>query len=162
MSFRLTTMTSNQKSQFYLEMIERSHEAFREFLTHLPEDILTWKVHDSLYSAGWIIEHLIHDQMWIVNVILNNKEEGYHLKAKPEGLNLDDLIEGYDDLVSEAEEKLSKITDVQLNEARSYKEYSISVEDWLFEYIQHLNHHGGELSLILTAWKRKNRSLTEE
>ncbi|MHA1199925.1 MAG: DinB family protein [Candidatus Heimdallarchaeaceae archaeon] len=155
-------MTSNQKSQFYLEIIKRSHEAFREYLTHLPEDILAWKVHDSMYTSGWIIEHLIHDQIWIVNVVLDNHEEGYHFEDKPEGLTLDDLIEGYDEMVSKVEQELANINDNQLNEMRTYKEYSITVEDWLFEYIHHLNQHGGELGFILTAWKRKNRSLVEE
>ncbi len=155
-------MTSNQKSQFYLEIIKKSHEAFREYLIHLPEDVLNWKAHESMYSTGWIIEHLIHDQIWIVNVILNNHNEVYHFEDKSEDLTLDDLIEGYDKMVSSVEKNLSSIVDSQLNEMRTYKEYSISVADWLFEYIHHLNQHGGELGFILTAWKRKKRSLSED
>jgi hypothetical protein len=156
------TMTSNQKIQFYLEVIKRSHEAFREYLVHLPEGILQWKVVESMYTSGWIIEHLLHDQIWIVNVILNRDEQGYHFEKKSDDLTLDDLIEGYDEMVSKVEENLASVSDDQLQEKRTYKEYSITVEDWLFEYIHHLNQHGGELGFILTAWKRNKRSLVKD
>ena len=154
-------MSSNQKSLFYTEIIKKSHDAFREFLTHLPEDILTWKIHESLYKVDWIIQHVIHDQVWIINVILDNKEEGHHFEEKEEGLSLEDMIEAYDDMVMNVESKLDNLQDKQLSEPRSYKNYSLTVEDWLFEYIHHLNHHGGEIGLILAGWKRKQRSLKD-
>ena len=155
-------MTSNQKSSFYLDLIKKSHEAFHEYLVHLPEDILDWKVTDLMYSSEWIIKHIIHDQIWIVNVILNNDKEGYHFEDKSDGLILEELIEEYDKMVIMAEDNLSKLDDSQLEEMRNYKDYTISVEDWLYEYIFHLNQHSGELGFILTAWKRKNRSLSED
>lgn len=155
-------MIENQKTQFYIEIIERSHEAFRDFLTHLPEEILNWKITDTMYSVNWIIQHIINDQVWILNVILKSNEKGYHFEKQLDELTLEDLIEGYDEMVLQAERQLSKIIDDQLNEARIYKDYSLSVEDWLFEYIHHLNHHAGEVSFISTAWKRMKRSLVDE
>ena len=151
-------MTSNQKSQFYLEMIKRSHESFRDFLVHLPEDILDWKAHELMYTPAWIIEHLIHDQIWISHIVQKSDEEGYPFDKESQDLSLDDLIEEFDNMVSEIEMEFANIEDNQLTELRDYKGYEISVEDWIFEYINHILNHGGELGYILTAWKRKNRS----
>jgi len=75
-------MESNSKVQFYQDIIKKAHDAFREFLTHLPEDILDWTIHESLNSVRWIVEHVIHDQMWIANVIMDNSEEGYHFEIR--------------------------------------------------------------------------------
>ena len=152
---------SSSKIDFYKEMIKKTHDTFREFLVHLPEDILDWKIHEFVNTIRWLIQHVIHDQMWIANVILNSKEEGFHFEKKEEDLTLEDLIEGYDDTISEIEEKLEGVKEKNLSENRFYKEYSMTVEDWLYEYIHHLNLHSGEIGLILTTWKRKSRSLKE-
>jgi len=152
-------MESNSKIQFYQDIIKKAHDAFREFLTHLPEDILDWSIHESLNSVRWIVEHVVHDQMWIANVIMDNSEEGYHFEKSVDQYTLDELIEKYDDMFIEIEEKLTYLKKEHLKEARMYKDYSLSVEDWLYEYIHHLNQHSGEIGLILTAWKRKKRSL---
>ncbi len=152
-------MESNSKMQFYQDIIKKAHDAFREFLTHLPEDILDWTIHESLNSVRWIVEHVIHDQMWIANVIMDNSEEGYHFEKSIKQYTLDELIEKYDDVFIEIEEKFTDLKREHLLEARMYKDFSMTVEDWLYEYIHHLNQHSGELGLILSAWKRKKRSL---
>ena len=152
---------SSNKIDFYREMIKKTHETFREFLVHLPEDILEWKIHEFANTVRWLIHHVIHDQMWIANVILNSNEEGYHFDKKEEELTLEDLIEGFDETISEIEVKLERVKEEDLLRNRSYKEYSMTVEDWLFEYIHHLNLHSGEIGLALTIWKRKSRSLKD-
>lgn len=154
-----TLMQPDSKVHFYQEIIKKAHDSFREFLVHLPEDILEWQIHESLNSVRWIIEHVIHDQLWIANVIMNNYEEGYHFEESIDQYTLDELVEKYDDVFIAIEEKLADLKEEHLNEARMYKEFSLPVEDWLYEYIHHLNHHSGEIGLILTAWKRKKRSL---
>ena len=151
---------SSNKVDFYREIIKKTHDIFREFLVHLPEDILDWKIHEFANTVRWLIQHVVHDQMWIANVILDNKEEGYHFDNE-ETLSLENLIDGYDEAISEIEEKLEDIVEENLPENRSYKEYSMTVEDWLYEYIHHLNLHCGEIGLTLTTWKRKSRSLEE-
>ena len=151
---------SSNKIDFYRELIKKTHDTFREFLVHLPENILDWKIHEFTNSVRWLIQHVVHDQMWIANVILDNNEEGYHFD-KEGTLSLENLIEGYDDAISEIETKLESVKERNLPENRSYKEYSMTVEDWLYEYIHHLNLHCGEIGLTLTTWKRKSRSLEE-
>ena len=151
---------SSNKIDFYREMIKKTHDTFREFLVHLPEDILDWKIHEFANTVRWLVQHVVHDQMWIANVILDNNEEGYHFD-KEETSSLEELIEGYDEAISEIETKLDNVKEINLSKSRSYKEFSMTVEDWLYEYIHHLNMHSGEIGLTLTTWKRKSRSQEE-
>jgi len=155
-------MTLNQKSQFYLEMIKRSHESFRDYLTHIPEDVLQWKAHELMYSTSWLIEHVIHDQVWIANIIVKDVEQEYHCEKKSEKMVLDDIVQEYDNMVSKVETDLQVLTDEMLSELRTSKGYSLTVEDWIFEYIHHLHQHGGEIGYILTVWKRKRRALQDD
>lgn len=148
------------KTDFYLEMINKSHEVFREFLSHLPEDILDWRVHEFTKTVRELLMHVIQDQMWIVNYILEKKEERYPIPENISKLLIEEIISVYDDFVSDATEKLNKVKDSNLADERDYKEYPLNVEDWLFEYIHHLNKHCGEISIAHIAWKRKERSLT--
>ena len=151
---------SLRKIDFYREMIKKTHDTFREFLIHLPEDILNWKIHEFSNTVRWLIQHVIQDQMWIANIILDKNEESFCFDKKGT-LSLEEIIEGYDDAISDIETKLKGVKEEDLLENRSYKEYSMSVEDWLYEYIHHLNLHSGEIGLTLTTWKRKSRSLEE-
>ena len=152
---------SKTKINFYLEIIRKSHDTFREFLTHLPEGILEWKLHDFANTVNWMVQHIIHDQTWIANVIMDNNGEGKHFEKKASEISLDDMIEAYDELVSKSESLFEKLEDGVLTEIRNYKEYEMSVEEWLFEYIHHLNQHAGELALYLTIWKREQRAPKE-
>lgn len=146
---------------FYLEIIKKSHDTFREFIIHLPENILNWKLHNLANTVNWMIQHIIHDQMWIANVIMNNNEEGMHFDKESEELTLDDMLKSYDELTSETESLFQGLKDEILTESRSYKDYKMLVEEWFFEYIHHLNQHAGELVLYLTIWKREQRAQKE-
>ena len=148
------------KIDFYLELIDKSHETLREFLSHLPEDILDWKVHEFLSRVRESILHINQNQMWIINYILEKREEKYSIPEKNSELLLEELLQLYDDFVSKATKQLSKVRDLSLDEERNYKEYSLNVEDWLFEYIHHLSKHGGEINVAHLGWKRKERALT--
>ncbi|NPD88070.1 MAG: DinB family protein [Asgard group archaeon] len=146
------------KINFYLEIIRKSHDAFKEFLVHLPEGILNWELHEFANTVNWMVQHIIHDQMWIANVILNNQNEGKHFKKESKDITLEDMLETYDNLTSKTESMFQRLKDEHLTESRSYKDYLMSVEEWFFEYIHHLNQHAGELALYLTIWKREQRS----
>lgn len=148
------------KTDFYLEMINKSHKSFREFLTHLPEDILDWRVNEFTSTVRELITHVIQDQMWIVNYILEKKEEKHAIPENISKLLIEEIITVYDEFVANATDKLSKVKDLDLADERNYKEYPLNVEDWLFEYIHHLNKHCGEINVAHIAWKRKERSLT--
>ncbi len=148
------------KTDFYLEMINKSHETFREFLSHLHEDILDWRVHEFTPTVRELIVHVVQDQMWIINYILEKKEEKHTIPEDISKLLIEEIISVYDNFVSIAMKKLSKVKDLDLAEEREYKEYPLSIEDWLFEYIHHLNKHCGEINVAHIAWKRKERSLT--
>lgn len=148
------------KIDFYLEMINKSHKSFREFLTHLQEDILDWRVHEFTSTVRELITHVIQDQMWIVNYILEKKEEKHAIPENISKLLIKEIITVYDEFVANATDKLSKVKDLDLADDRNYKEYPLNVEDWLFEYIHHLNKHCGEINVAHIAWKRKERSLT--
>ena len=143
-----------------MEIISKSHDTFREFLTHLPEGILNWTLHKYANTVNWLIQHIIHDQMWIANVIMNNNEEGKHFEKESEEITIDDMIEAYDDLVNKTESMFKELNDEILIENRNYKEFQMTVEEWFFEYIHHLNQHAGELALYLTLWKREQRAPT--
>ncbi|GAH57067.1 unnamed protein product, partial [marine sediment metagenome] len=93
------------KTDFYLEMIDKSHKTFREFLSHLPEDILDWRVHEFTPSVRELITHIIQDQMWIVNYLLEKKEEKHTIPENMSKLLLEEIISVYDDFVSVAMEK---------------------------------------------------------
>ena len=148
------------KTDFYLEIINKSHETFREFLSHLPEDILDWRVHEFTPTIRETIVHVIQDQMWIVNYLLEKKEEKHTIQVNISEFVIEEIISVYDNFVADATEKLSKVKSLDLNDERNYKEYPLNVEDWLFEYIHHLNKHCGEINVAHIAWKRKERSLT--
>ncbi|MCK4895851.1 MAG: DinB family protein [Candidatus Heimdallarchaeota archaeon] len=139
-------------------MINKSHETFREFLSHLPEEILDWRVHEFTSTVRDLITHIIQDQMWIVDYILEKKEEKHTIHKDISKLLIEEIISVYDDFVSVATEKLRKVKDSDLTDERDYKEYPLNVEDWLFEYIHHLNKHCGEINIAHIAWKRKERS----
>ena len=148
------------KTDFYLEMINKSHETFREFLSHLPEDILDWRVHELTPTVRELIVHVIQDQMWIVNYILEKKEEKHVIPENASKFLLEEIISVYDNFVVDSTEKLCKVKDLNLNDERDYKEYPLNIEGWLFEYIHHLHKHCGEINIAHVAWKRKERSLT--
>ncbi len=147
--------------QNYMKLVKKSHEAFRDFITHLSEEILEWKIHEFTNSVSWIIQHIIQNQKWIADVILNKQAKRESSPVFDEKLTIDQLVTKYEKLVSYVEGNFSKLNDEILREFRNYKEYSMSVEDWLFEYIFHLNQHSGEISLIAKAWKRKERSIQD-
>lgn len=150
---------SNSELQYYMKLVKKSHDAFRDFITHLSEEILEWKIHEFTNSVSWIIQHIIQDQKWITDVILNKQTKHKESIKFNEKLTRDQLVGKFDKLVSYTENNFSKLNDEVLREFRNYKEYSMSVEDWLFEYIFHLNQHSGEISLMSKAWKRKERSI---
>ncbi len=147
------------KVDFYLEMISKSHKTFREFLSHLPEDILNWRVHEFTPTVRELIVHVIQDQMWIVNYILEKKEDKHIIPENTSKFLLEEIISVYDNFVADATEKLSKVKDLNLDDERNYKEYPLDIEDWLFEYIHHLHKHSGEINIAHVTWKRKERSL---
>ncbi len=150
---------SNNELQNYIKLVKKSHDAFRDFITHLSEEILEWKIHEFTNSVSWIIQHSIQDQKWIADVILNKQVKRESSPKFDEKLSNEQLVVKFDKLVSYVESNFSKLSDEILGELRNYKEYSMSVEDWLFEYIFHLNQHSGEISLMSKAWKRKERSI---
>ena len=152
---------TNNELQNYMKLVKKSHEAFHDFISHLPEDILPWKIHEFTNSVSWIIQHIIQDQKWIVDVILNKQLKHDSSPSFNEKISIDQLITKFEKLVLYVESNFSKLNDEILGELRNYKEYSMSVEDWLFEYIFHLNQHSGEIGLISKAWKRKVRSLPD-
>jgi hypothetical protein len=152
---------SDNELQNYMKLVKKSHEAFRDFITHLSEDILEWQIHEFTNSVSWIIQHIIQDQKWIADVILNKHAKHVSSPKFNEKLTKDQLVEKFDKLASYVENNFSKLNNEILSELKNYKEYSMSVEDWLFEYIFHLNQHSGEISLMSKAWKRKERSIQD-
>jgi len=152
---------SQSKIRTYLEIISKSHDAFREFLTHLPEDILNWTLHKYANTVNWMVQHIIHDQTWIANAIMNNIEEGKYFEKESEVTTLENLLESFDELVDRTEIMFKELQDAILTEQRNYKDYQMTVEEWFFEYIHHLNRHAGELALYLTIWKREHRAIKD-
>ena len=152
---------SNNELQNYMRLVKKSHDAFRDFITHLSEEILKWKIHEFTNSVSWIIQHIIQDQKWIADVILNKQVKRESSPKFNENLTTEQLVVKFDKLVSYVENHFKKLNTEILKELRNYKDYSMSVEDWLFEYIFHLNQHSGEISLMSKAWKRKERSVQD-
>ncbi len=148
------------KIDLYLEMINKSHDTFREFLSHLSENILDWKVHEFTPTVRELIVHIIQNQMWIVNYMLEKREEKYVIPENTSEFLLEEIISVYDNFVVDVTEKLCKVKDLNLEDERNYKEYPLNVEDWLYEYIHHLHKHCGEINFAHVAWKRKERSVT--
>lgn len=147
----------NTKSMFYLEIIKKSHETFKDYLSHISEDALDWKFHDYTVTARWIISHVIKDQKWFVNLILDKKGRSKDYKNFKK-LEIEKIIAIFDEEMQENIAQLQKISDEDLNEIKEVKGYPMKVEDLLFEYIHHLSHHGGQLAQIMNAWKREQRA----
>jgi len=152
---------NDSELHFYMKLIKKSHDAFCDFLTHLSENILDWKIHELTNSVSWIIQHIIQDQKWIADVILNKQVKHDKTLTFDDKVTLEQLITKFEKLVSYVEDKFSKLNDDILSEERNFKQYSMNVEDWLFEYLFHLNQHSGEINLISKAWKRKERSIPD-
>ena len=148
------------KIDLYLEMINKSHDTFREFLSHLSENILDWKVHEFIPTARELIIHIIQDQMWIVNYMLEKREEKHVIPENTSEFLLEEIISVFDNFVVDVTEKLCKVKDLNLDDERNYKEYPLNVEDWLYEYIHHLHKHCGEINIAHVAWKRNERKVT--
>lgn len=147
----------NTKSMFYLEIIGKSHETFKDYLSHISEDVLDWKFHEHTVTARWIISHVIKDQKWFVNLILDKKGRNKDHKNFKK-LEIEKIITIFDEAMQENITQLQKISDEDLNEIKELKGYPMKVEDLLFEYIHHLSHHGGQLAQIMNAWKREQRA----
>ena len=45
---------SNNELQNYMKLVKKSHAAFRDFLTHLSEEILEWEIHEFTNSVSWL------------------------------------------------------------------------------------------------------------
>ena len=151
---------SNTKTDFYLEFIDRSHETFREFLSHLPEDILEWKVHEYLPTVRELIFNILRNQLWIANYLKDKTDKKHTFPEENSGLTMEELVIFYDDFVKEITKKLRIVKNLELTDERDYKEYPMNVESWLYEYSHHLSKHSGEIHVAHIAWKRKERSLT--
>ena len=151
---------TESKFDFYLEMIKKTHQSFREFLEHLPDEILDWKVHEFVPAVRDILIHIIEDQMWIVNYMINKQETKYKSPKQISKFLRDDFLIYYDKFVVDIMVKFNKILKMDLTLERDYKDFSMKIEDWIYEYIFHLHKHCGEINVAHIAWKREQRSLS--
>ncbi|MHA1303292.1 MAG: DinB family protein [Candidatus Heimdallarchaeaceae archaeon] len=152
---------SETSLEVYLYMIEKSNEAFRDFLEHLPVDALEWKVSKYVGTANWIIHHVIRDQEWFARFIVGEEQEELEPTLEVSQVDLEVLLNRFDKMVETTTKLLKQLKEEDLEEVRSFKNYSLPVKELLFEYIHHLNHHGGQLALIINSWKRKQRALED-
>ena len=154
-------MITISKLELYLEIIEKTNETFREFLEHISEESLDWSIQEFLSPVRSVIEHILQDQMWIVNYILEKKELKYKTPKNFSSLSLKDIVNVYDEMISEINKKLKSLENLSLDDERDYKGVQMSIEDWIFEYIHHMNKHCGELNVYHLGWKRKERALKD-
>lgn len=140
------------KISVYAKLISAAHQAFREYLEHLPEAILDLQVHEMVPTARETIRHTISGQLWLAKLV-TNVESSIHV-PNANGLTLQDFIELFNKVSADIEKSLSSLNDDTLEQEREYKGYAKTVEVWLFEYIHHLSFHSGQLAQIHTIWKR--------
>ncbi|MHA1829571.1 MAG: DinB family protein [Candidatus Heimdallarchaeaceae archaeon] len=151
---------NQEKVKTYLFLIKKSHETFREFLSHLNEEMLHWKINEQCNSIQWIINHTLKDQKWILDLIFGESYKPISFKEISEHNTINEILGIYDSFVEKIPSRFERLSDEDLDKNILFKGYTLRLEDWLYEYIHHLSYHSGEMGLYSVLWKRKQRSLT--
>ncbi len=147
------------KITIVLDMIEKAHDTFLNYLTHIPDEVLEWKINELVPDALWIVNHVIRDQLWFAQFISGEKISDLDRNLTIKFTTQEELIAEFKQTTDKSIQLLKKLNDNDLERRLSYKGFEQSIFSWLYEYIHHLSHHGGQLAYILDGWKRKQRQL---
>ncbi len=140
-----------------MRLIKHAHITFKENMESVKEDYLDWKIFNFVNSPRWIIEHIITMQDWFAKFIIDGEIGEYDESISEPITPIETLIEDFTVQIKKWEEKFNGLNEEDLTEIREYKGFSLTLEEWIYEYIYHLMHHGGQISFIVQTWKRKER-----
>ena len=156
-------MNESKELEFFLNLISWAHKTCYEYISHLPEEALDWKLMPFTPSARWILIHIIKDQEWLAELICEKKAtKEYNFTERYPKVDLEQLKGDYTKTMERIEKRLREcLKESDFNKEIDYKGYKISVKEALFEYVHHLFNHEGQIAQIITAWKRKQRAITE-
>ena len=149
---------SDTELKTYVKIIEQSYVSFRDYLEHLPEDALDWKLNEFSGSPRWIISHVIKDQYLFTDFIVKGKTFSSQLEIEEIKGDIDTILKKFNKMVKETVGSIQTLRNEDLERIREMKNYKMTVEELLFEFIYHINHHSGQLAMILSSWKRSRKA----
>ncbi|MHA1866347.1 MAG: DinB family protein [Candidatus Heimdallarchaeaceae archaeon] len=149
---------SEKELKTYIKIIEKSYSSFREHVENFPEEALDWKINNFSGSPRWIISHVIKDQYPFTDFIVKGKTSSSQLKIEEIKGDISNILKKYDKMVKDTVESMQSLKEEDLTLIREMKNYKLSVEELLFEFIYHINHHCGQLAMILGTWKRSKKA----
>jgi uncharacterized damage-inducible protein DinB len=127
---------------------------FAEKLTELPADAVDRNREASFYTMKNILIHMIDNEDWIVNWVIQGKARQYVRKKSEEYPDMNNVLEHLDEveqktrvyLKSTNEEEFSRRVDFVLS---SGKTFILSVEECLLQSFTEQLYHIGELIALL-------------
>ncbi len=148
MGFRLFTIPELYS---YSARVRRS---FAEKLSELPVDVVAKNREASFYTMKNILLHIIDNEDWMVNWVIQGKSREYVRKKSEEYTDMTQVLQHLDEVEAKTraflktanEQEFARRVDLALS---SGKTFNLSVEECLFQSFTEQLYHIGELIALL-------------
>ena len=148
MSFRLFTIP---ELYAYSTRVRRN---FAERLAELPVDVVAKNREASFYTMKNILLHIIDNEDWMVNWVIQGKSREYVRKKSEEYTDMKQVVQHLDEVEAKTraflktanEQEFARRVDLTLS---SGKTFNLSVEECLFQSFTEQLYHIGELIALL-------------
>ena len=142
-----------------LPEFENEMAGTRKVLERIPDDKFHWKIHDKSNTIGWVASHLANLPSWATMTIDSDSldvmpSEGEPFKL-PEFGSTKEVLEAFDNNVSQARERLASVSDETIHKPWSLLRTGetvftmpklVVIRTWV---INHMIHHRGHLCVYL-------------
>lgn len=139
----------------------RVRRGFSEKLAELPWDEVKKNREASLHSMRNILIHMIDNEDWIVNWVVQNRSQGYVRSKKPDDYSdMKMILDHLEEVEKKTRTYLAKADEAELRRRTDFilssgDRFDLSVEECLFQSITEQLYHLGELIALL--WQQDIR-----
>jgi len=146
-------MFTIQELYQYASRVRRS---FAQKLAELPWDEVTKNREASFYSMKNILIHMIDNEDWIVNWVINNKSQEYRRSKKSDDYtDIKMILDHLEEVERKTRTYFANADEVELKRRVDFalssgERFDLSVEECLFQSITEQLYHLGELIALLS------------
>ena len=148
MEFRLFTIP---ELYAYSARVRRN---FAEKLSELPVEVVAKNREASFYTMKNILLHIIDNEDWMVNWVIQGKSREYVRKKSEEYTDMTQVLQHLDEVERKTRAFLKTTNEQELNRRVDFalssgKTFNLSVEECLFQSFTEQLYHMGELIALL-------------
>ena len=132
----------------------RVRRKFAEKLAELPGDVVLRNREASFYTMKNILVHMIDNEDWIVNWVIQGKSREYVRKKSEEYTDMTQVLQHLDEVEDRTRAFLKNGNEQEFNRRVAFvlssgKTFNLSVEECLFQSFTEQLYHMGELIALL-------------